>query len=650
MKSENLIPRKILFGNPEKAALIISYDGKFLSYLAPLNNVLNVYVMENKPAAQPRAVTTDTHRGIQVYFWARDNNHIIYMRDNNGDENYQLYITEVSTGKERTLTNFNNSRVGISKVSRLFPNEIIISVNERRKDFFDLYKLNIISGTTEKIYQNDQFVSIIIDEKYDLRFAIETNNDGSSTIYKFKDGKILDQPFINIPSDDIYTTGISGFDKDGENIYLIDSRNRNTSALFLMNIESGKQSLIYAHDKVDISGLSTHPTEKYIQAVQYTYLKDEIVIIDKEFGRDYNYVKNYCQGELTITSRSDDDQTWLAADVRDDGPVSYYKFDRKTKNLDFLFHNRPELNEWSLAKMHPVIIKSRDNLELPSYLTMPKEAEFDSKSLTTKKPVPLILWVHGGPTARDEFGYNATHQWLANRGIAVLSVNYRGSTGFGKNFTNAGNGEWSRKAHNDLIDATNWAIKHKLTTKDQLVIGGGSYGGYAALVGLTFTPDLFCCAIDIVGMSNLVTLLETIPPYWKPALKSLEKKAGGSIDTKEGKEELMKRSPISRVDKICKPLLIGQGANDPRVKQSESDQIVQEMKRNSIPVTYILYPEEGHGFTKPENRMSFFAIAEKFLHQVLGTRYENIEPNDFKNAKFIIKEYGELDIKHHPEL
>ena len=472
---------------------------------------------------------------------------------------------------------------------------------------------------------------------------IKNNDDGSYTAYKYENGKISDEAFVHVPAEDIYTTGIIGFDKDSKNIYLTDSRKRNTSALFSMNINSGKQELIYSNDKVDISGLTTHPTEKTLQAVQYTYLKDEIVYLDKEFGKDYEHLKKQCKGQINITGRSDDDLIWLVADVQDDGPVSYYKFHRETQGLDFLFYNRPELNNWQLNKMHPVVIKSRDGLELPSYLTMPHEAEFDNKSFKAKYPVPLILWVHGGPTARDEFGYNATHQWLANRGLAVLSVNYRGSTGFGKDFINAGNGEWSKKAHDDLIDAANWAIEHKLTAKEKLVIGGGSYGGYAALVGLTFTPDVFCCAIDIVGMSNLVTLLETIPPYWKPAMKSLEKKAGGVVYTDEGRQELWKRSPLSRVDAICKPLLIGQGANDPRVKQAESDQIAEKMKEKNIPVTYILYPEEGHGFAKPENKTSFFAIAEKFLHQVLSTRYEPIN-DDFTGAKFVVKEDGGIKL------
>ncbi len=298
-----------------------------------------------------------------------------------------------------------------------------------------------------------------------------------------------------------------------------------------------------------------------------------------------------------------------------------------------MFTNRQELEKVKLSKMYPLIIKSRDGLNLVSYLTLPYWADPDNDS-RPKKPLPMVLFVHGGPWARDSWGLNSAHQWLANRGYAVLSVNYRGSTGFGKDFINAANREWAGKMHDDLIDAVNWAIKQKIADKNRVAIMGGSYGGYATLVGMTFTPEVFACGVDIVGPSNLRTLLETIPPYWKPMMEMWATRVGDPR-TEEGRKFLDSRSPLTYVDRICRPLLIGQGANDPRVKQSESDQIVQAMQEKNIPVTYVLYSDEGHGFARPENRLSFFAVAEIFLAQHLGGRFQEIG-DDFQGSTIAV--------------
>jgi dipeptidyl aminopeptidase/acylaminoacyl peptidase len=315
--------------------------------------------------------------------------------------------------------------------------------------------------------------------------------------------------------------------------------------------------------------------------------------------------------------------------VQDVGPVRYYLYDRGAKKARYLFNNRPELEGLPLAKMHPVVIRSRDGLDLVSYLTLPAASDLDGDAVPDS-PVPMVLLVHGGPWARDSWGFNPLHQWLANRGYAVLSVNYRGSTGFGKKFVNAANKEWAGKMHNDLLDAVDWAVERKIAQKDNVAIMGGSYGGFATLVGLTFTPDVFACGVDIVGPSNIRTLLETIPPYWAPAVAMWKSRVGDHTSA-EGREFLDSRSPLTRVANIKKPLLIGQGANDPRVKQSESDQIVKAMQEKNIPVTYVLFPDEGHGFTRPQNRMSFFAVAEAFLGEHLGGKVEPIG-SDLKGA------------------
>ncbi|AEI89484.1 S9 family peptidase [Candidatus Midichloria mitochondrii] len=629
-----LIPRKVLFGNPDKTNAKISNDGRYISYIAPLDGVLNVYVAAIDTPNEAKPVTNDTGRGIRVYYWGYDDRHLLYLQDNNGDENWHLYSVNIEDFTIQNLTDFPDTRVQVNNLSRHFPNEVIIEMNRRRKDLFDLYILDLSSGSVREFFRNEEYASLITDDYFKLRFAQKLNPDGSLTIYEFDQESNVSE-FMQVEAGDLHTTSILDFDEEN-NLYMIDSTDRNTAALVLFNLKTKQKTLLYENDKADISSLMLHPTKKYLQAAKYNHLREEIKVFDRSLDLAFAKIKETIAGDLQILSRSLDDTIWIFADIKDNGPVSYYRYDRTKEEIKFLFYNRGDLVNCELVKMHPVMVKARDGLELVSYLTLPRD--FDSSTLDAlpqAESVPLILWVHGGPTARDYWGYDAIHQWLANRGYAVLSVNYRGSTGFGKDFINAGNGEWSRKMHTDLIDAVDWAIDKGITTRDKVAIGGGSYGGYAALVGLTFTPEIFKCAVDIVGPSNLETLLATIPPYWKPHVAALEKKLGGALATEEGRNELRARSPINFVDNISKPLLIGQGANDPRVKRSESDQIVNLMNQKGIPVTYILYTEEGHGFAKPENRMSFYALTELFLNQHLGGQFEEFG-TDLKGANFEI--------------
>jgi dipeptidyl aminopeptidase/acylaminoacyl peptidase len=343
-------------------------------------------------------------------------------------------------------------------------------------------------------------------------------------------------------------------------------------------------------------------------------------------------LKEFADGEFQITGRTLDDTKWTVAYIEDDGPVRFFVYHRDREGdarMEYLFSNRDDLDQYPLVKMHSPVIKSRDGLDLVCYLTLPPGTDLDGDGVPSQA-VPLVLDVHGGPWARDSWGFNSSHQWLANRGYAVLSVNYRGSTGFGKEFVNASAQQWSRKMHDDLLDAVEWAVKQGIANEDKVAIMGGSYGGYATLVGLTFTPEVFACGVDIVGPSSLVTLLENVPPYWAPFMPVM-KNLLGEVETEEGRQELLEMSPLTKVDRIQRPLLIGQGANDPRVTQLEADQIVEAMQAKSIPVTYVLYPDEGHGFARPENNMSFNAVTEAFLATHLGGRYEPIG-DDFQGA------------------
>jgi dipeptidyl aminopeptidase/acylaminoacyl peptidase len=354
--------------------------------------------------------------------------------------------------------------------------------------------------------------------------------------------------------------------------------------------------------------------------------------------QEYERLRAECDGDITIASRSHNDVWWIVMYEQDKGPIKYYLYNRKNKKLKYLFVHNREVADVELNAMHPVNIEARDGLKMMSYLSVPEHMWDDAARLKVKQPMPLILYVHGGPNARDFWGYNAVHQWLTNRGYAVLSVNYRGSRGFGKKFIRAGDGQWAAKMHDDLLDAVDWAIKQGITTKDQVAIYGGSYGGYAALVGLTMTPDVFACGVDVVGPSNLKTLYDSIPPYWEPYRLSLQRKFGFDPDNPESEELLKQKSPFYHIHNVRKPILITQGANDPRVKQAESDQIVEKLHAADIPYTYLLYFDEGHGFRKKYNRMSFFGFTEKFFAECFGKeRYEPLDNLELSSSKMKLR-------------
>jgi len=648
-KEEPLISRKVLFGNPDKSSLKISPNHQMISYLAPVNDVMNVWVAPVDNPEKAIAVTNDTLRGIRTYFWSYNNEQILYLQDLGGDENWQLHAVNVDTKEDKALTPFEEiigpdgqpvtmpngkklrPRANVQEVSYKYPNEILISLNTRNPQYFDIFKLNIISGEMNMIQQNDRFAGFQTDDDYKVRYALENTPDGGMEIF-IPDGKSGWKTFDKIAMGDALTTSPISFNKTGDVLYMIDSRGRNTAALMAVNLNTGEKKLIYENPKADLSDVMIHPTEKTIEAAASDYLRTEWEILDESIKPDMDYLKTVTDGDVNVTDRSLDDNFWVIAYTKDDGPVNYYIYDRPEKKAKFLFTNRKALETAKLSKMYPVIIKSRDGLDLVSYLTLPYGS--NAEDYHPSKPLPMVLFVHGGPWARDSWGYHSYHQWLANRGYAVLSVNFRGSTGLGKDFINAGNMEWAGKMHNDLIDAVNWAVEEGIAQKDKIAIMGGSYGGYSTLVGLTFTPDVFACGVDIVGPSNIITLLETIPPYWLPMINMFTSRVG-DYRTEEGRKFLESRSPLFFVDKIQKPLLIGQGANDPRVKQTESDQIVNAMQGKNIPVTYVLFPDEGHGFARPENKMSFNAVTEIFLSQYLGGRVEPIG-NDFEGSSITV--------------
>jgi len=620
MKEDRLIPREVLFGNPDKIAVRMSEDGKHISYLAPLNGVLNVFVAPVDNPLAGKAITADTERGIRNYSWAQNSNNIIYSIDNKGDENFRLYSIDINTKENILLTPQEGIKASVIKKSKNFPDEILVQMNKRVPEYFDIYKINVKSGKAEIFFENkEKYISFIIDDNFKILFAYKMLPTGEGEVYGFKNGNLLNpQLFQKIKTEDMLTTSLLHITADGKVLYAVDSSQRDKSALFEIDLSTQKRTLLYEDARADIDSCLVEPITKKIQAVSIDYLQKEWVILDPQIKEDIKNLSKLNYGTIEITSRVENDNKWIVVYMQDDGPYKYYLYDRATREIKFLFVSNSKQESYSFAKMHPVQITSRDGLELVSYLTLPRWLD---KGARLEKPIPLVLYVHGGPNSRDNKGYNATHQWLANRGYAVLSVNYRGSTGFGKSFINAGDGQWARKMQDDLEDAVKWTIDNNIAEKDKIVIMGGSYGGYATLVGMSITPELYAAGIDIVGPSNLETLMNSIPPYWKPVFAHLKKIIGASPDNEEGKKFLFERSPLNYVKNIKKPLLIVQGAHDPRVKKFESDQIVSAMKKHGIPVVYLLYKDEGHGLARPENRMAFYAHAEVFLANILKGRY-----------------------------
>ncbi len=620
-----LIPRSVLFGNPDRIAPQLSVDGSQLAYLAPVDGVLNVWVAPAGDLSSAKAVTKEAHRGIRSYFWAYTGRHILYRQDKGGDENWRIYCVDLDSGEIRDLTPFDDVQARVQEISPEFPEEVLLAINKRSPQLHDVYRVNIRTGELGLVAENmEGFVGFLTDQKFNVRFGLRMTKTGGQELLRRDDDAW--KPFLDIAPEDTLTTQPIGFDESGATLYMTDSRGRDTAAVVALPIDGGPAQTLAAHEKADASGTLRHPTRHTIQAVSFDYERATWTVLDPAIQADLDVLKSADSGDVSVVSRTLDDSRWVVAYSRDAGPTRYYHYSRADRKATLLFSSHSALDRQPLVPMTPVQIPARDGLTLVSYLSLPA----GESALQRRDALPMVLLVHGGPWARDGWGYNPLHQWLANRGYAVLSVNFRGSTGFGKSFANAGNLEWAGRMHDDLVDAVQWAVQQKIADPKRVAIMGGSYGGYATLVGLTSTPELFACGVDIVGPSNLVTLLNSIPPYWTPMIDLFTQRVGDHR-TEDGRKFLMERSPLTHVQKIVRPLLIGQGANDPRVKQAESDQIVEAMRSRAIPVTYVLYPDEGHGFARPENRMSFYAVAEAFLAQHLGGRAEPIG-DDFRGS------------------
>ncbi|MBD0336454.1 MAG: S9 family peptidase [Cyanobacteria bacterium Co-bin13] len=605
-----LIPREVLFGNPERTQPRLSPDGAYLAYIAPNEqNVLQVW-LRTVGQEDDRPLTADRKRGIRAYFWAYDGKHLIYLQDADGDENFHCYSVNIQSGSVRDLTPFQGVKAQPIELDPAFPDQFLVGLNLRNPQVFDVHRVNLMTGAVETDTENPgNILGWTVDAEFKVRAAIAaTPTGGTELLYR----ETPDQDWRTLrqwgPEEQASPVGFSA---DGGTLYLTASHDANASRLLALNLTSQEETVIAEDTQYDVGGVEIHPTRHTLQAVAFYRERLEWQVLDREIADDFDAIAAAHAGEFSLVSRTLADDRWLVSYTTDDGPVYYYTYDRASRTSTVLFSNKPALEGLPLASMQPIQYSARDGLTLHGYLTKPVDS--------AASPLPTVLLVHGGPWARDRWGFSPLVQWLANRGYAVLQVNFRGSTGYGKAFLNAGNREWAAKMHDDLIDGVNWLVEQGIADPAKIAIMGGSYGGYATLVGLTFTPEVFAAGVDIVGPSNILTLLNSIPPYWE-AMRAQMYHRIGNIETEE--DFLRSRSPLFKIDQIQKPLLIAQGANDPRVKQAESDQIVTAMRQAGKPVEYVLYTDEGHGFARPENQLHFYAIAEAFLQKHLGGQCE----------------------------
>ncbi|MGH9071480.1 MAG: S9 family peptidase [Acidimicrobiales bacterium] len=657
-----LIPRTVLFGNPERTSPRLAPDGSRLAWLAPLNGVLNVWVGPlgegHSPLVEAVAITRDSDRGIRMFSWAHDNQHLVYLQDNGGDENWRLHDVDLAalglgaaagwdssdegpvvlspeaiSAASRDLTPYEEVAVEMIAHDRRHPDELLVGLNKDNPQLHDVYHLRLSTGELTKVLENPGMVGWVADADLVVRAGMVPQPDGGYVLMvRGAPASAPDAPasaptapasaptapatpewreLLNVSASDALTTGPIAFSLDGSSLLALSSVGADTGRLVRIDLAGAGTEVLAEDPDSDVTDVDLDPETREPRTV--SWMRERVVhrALDPALEEDLAAIASLHRGDPAVVSADDADRTWLVSFTDDAGPVAYFAYDRATRQGQMLFVHQPALSGYELAEMEPFNCTARDGLVLHGYLTFPPGEG--------RSGLPTVILVHGGPWARDSWGFDSEAQWLANRGYLCVQVNFRGSTGYGKSFVNAGNREWGAKMHDDLLDALAVVVEAGFADPARVAIYGGSYGGYAALVGAAFTPEAFRCAVDLVGPSNLKTLIETIPPYWVPLVAQFHTRVG---DPSTEEEFLWSRSPLSRAADIRIPMLIAQGANDPRVKQSEAEQIVDALSAAGVEHEYLLFPDEGHGFAKPENRMRFYGATEAFLSRHLGGRAE----------------------------
>jgi dipeptidyl aminopeptidase/acylaminoacyl peptidase len=634
-----LIDREILFGNPEIARAQISPDGKFIAFLKPHQDTLNIWVKRaDEPFANARLLTNEAKRPIRNFFWSRDGKFILFVNDKGGDENFNLYAVNPNeqppSGREvpvaRNLTNSEKVRTVGYQVPRTEPDAVYVGLNDRDPAWHDLYKLKISTGERTLIRQNTERLTFwLFDNKDQLRIATRSTKSGDKEVLRVD----ADSKFTKVYSCSLFETcSPIRFHKDNRRVYMISNKGDgvNLTRLVLFDPETGKEDAVESDpmSRVDLEDAAFSDVTDELVYTLYVDDRQRFYFKDRKLAEDYKFLqKKLPNMEISFDTSTGDEMTWLISAFSDKEPGEKYLFDRKSKKLELQYRIREKLPREALAEVKPVRYKSSDGLEIPAYLSLPRGL--------APKNLPTIILPHGGPWARDRWGYDPMAQFLTNRGYAVLSPSFRGSTGYGKKFLDAGNLQWGDKMQDDLTWGAKYLISQGISDPKRIGIMGASYGGYATLAGVTSTPDLYAAGVAIVAPSNLITLLDAIPAYWEAERIRFYKRMGDPT-TAEGKAQLMRQSPLTHADKIKTPLLVVQGANDPRVNKREADQIVIALRDRGFPVEYIVAPDEGHGFARPVNRIAMLALAEKFLAKYLGGRYqESLPPEVAKRLKEI---------------
>lgn len=621
-----LLDRELFFGDPEISGAQLSPDGKYLSFLKPLDGTRNVWVKKlNEPFQAARPVTDDTKRPISQYFWSKDAKYVLYAQDQAGDENYNVFAVDptapAASGHKvpaaRNLTDAKGARAMIYEVPRSNPDLLYIGLNDRDAKWHDLYKVKISTGERTLLRKNeDKIAGWMFDNKDQLRLAVRITDDGTTEILRADTDKFTPVYSCSV----LESCGPVRFHKDNTRVYLETNKGDDVdlTRLVLLDPATGKVEMVDSDPEKRVDFQKAYFSDVTDELVATSYMDDKtrVYFRDKDYGSDYAWLKkqkDLAGKEVDLGSSTRDEKLWLISSYSDTEPGERWLFDRSKKKLTFQYRVRENLSRDALSEMTPIRYKSSDGLEIPGYLTLPKGVP--------AKNLPAVVFPHGGPWGRDTWEYDGLSQFLANRGYAVLQPNFRASTGYGKKFLNAGNRQWGEKMQDDLTWGVKYLVAEGIADPKRVGIMGGSYGGYATLAGVAFTPDVYAAGVSIVGPSNLNTLLESIPPYWE-AGRIIFYTRMGDPNTPEGRAQLERQSPLNAASKIKTPLLVLQGANDPRVKKAESDQIVVALRDRGFPVEYIVAPDEGHGFQRPINNMAGFAATEKFLAKHLGGRYQ----------------------------
>ena len=603
-----LIPRSVLFGNPDHASPSVSPDARLIGYVAPLDGVLNVWVEPLDRSAPARPVTHDTDRGVRSYAFCHDDRHLLYVQDRDGDESWRLYLLDLETD-EATAGDPRRRGAGPDRGPQPVAPGRSSSRSTTATRSCTTFTDSTCAAASSAGPENPGFVDWLVDRDLQVRGGTTMDAEGGLVVQLGRDGSY--EPYLEVPPGGCGDDRGLGFTRDGGALLVLSSIGANATRLERHDLATGERAVLASDPAYDVSGLWLDPATLEPQAVEFAKERQEVVLLDASLRPDLDRIHALGEGDVSVNRRERGDRLWVVSLSPSDGPIRFWILDRSTGEARFLFSHRAELDGLPLAPMEPFSFTARDGLTIHGYLTFPPGVE--------RRGLPAVVDVHGGPWARDMWGFDAEAQWLANRGYVCVQVNFRSSTGYGKAFLNAGDKQWGAAMQDDVSDAVEHVVAQGWVDGDRVGIYGGSYGGYAVLAAAAFTPDLYRCGVDIVGPSNLLTLLASVPEYWRPVIAMMYRRVGNP----ETEPELLReRSPLFSVEKMRIPLLVVQGANDPRVKQAEAEQIVAALREKGLPHEYLLFPDEGHGLAKPQNRETFYAKAETFLAEHLGGRVQ----------------------------